>query len=398
MFDPWGAVTVVQDGAGTNLAHLTFFDRGYTGHEHLQSVGLINMNARLYNPTLHRFLEADNFVQDPYNTQNYNRYGYCVNNPLKYTDVTGNMFNIANLATILFPITGSIFASLLMHQSIDWGHVAEVAVVFTISTAVSFGVSSAFMSICNFTTTAAGFWSGAVIGGSTGFVTGVAGSAFSSVVSGGSLKLGQLLTAGAIGAVIGGVAGGISAGNRAVKEGDSNFWTGEKELDTSQGVGAHTAGAKEIVAKGSLTAKYVGKFEGVKVYETSKLGDGIYAGGITLPPDTICVGTNVFPYNNIFAYSETQDLLHHEFGHILESRQSFVGVDGFYRVIAPESLVTSKLGSFANNYWTETWANSLSNDYFGYGFYNSIKYPINSLSMLNYAKFFISNPLTIFKL
>ena len=47
------------------------------------------MNGRLYDPKLHRFLQPDNFVQDPSNTQNYNRYGYVLNNPLKYTDPSG---------------------------------------------------------------------------------------------------------------------------------------------------------------------------------------------------------------------------------------------------------------------------------------------------------------------
>jgi RHS repeat-associated protein len=68
---------------------LTILDRGYTGHEHLQSVGLIHMNGRLYDPKLHRFLQPDNFVQDASNTQNFNRYGYVLNNPLKYTDPSG---------------------------------------------------------------------------------------------------------------------------------------------------------------------------------------------------------------------------------------------------------------------------------------------------------------------
>ena len=47
------------------------------------------MNGRLYDPRLHRFLQPDNNLQEPYNTQNYNRYGYVLNNPLKYTDPTG---------------------------------------------------------------------------------------------------------------------------------------------------------------------------------------------------------------------------------------------------------------------------------------------------------------------
>lgn len=92
LFDAWGSIIKVQDGSGKTLSGLTILDRGYTGHEHLQSVGLINMNARLYDPILHRFLQVDNYIQDPTNTQNYNQYGYVVNNPLKYTDPSGNAF------------------------------------------------------------------------------------------------------------------------------------------------------------------------------------------------------------------------------------------------------------------------------------------------------------------
>jgi len=92
LFDAWGDIIKVQDGAGNTLNGLTVLDRGYTGHEHLQSVGLINMNARLYDPLIHRFLQVDNYIQDPGNTQNYNQYGYVLNNPLLYTDTSGNKY------------------------------------------------------------------------------------------------------------------------------------------------------------------------------------------------------------------------------------------------------------------------------------------------------------------
>jgi len=50
------------------------------------------MNGRLYDPLLHRFLSPDNYIQDASNTQNFNRYGYVLNNPLKYTDKNGHFF------------------------------------------------------------------------------------------------------------------------------------------------------------------------------------------------------------------------------------------------------------------------------------------------------------------
>ena len=64
--------------------------RGYTGHEHLLEFDLINMNARLYDPMLARMLAPDNVLGDPTNTQSYNKYSYVINNPLKYTDPSGN--------------------------------------------------------------------------------------------------------------------------------------------------------------------------------------------------------------------------------------------------------------------------------------------------------------------
>lgn len=100
-FDAWGNVLFVQDGQNNNLNKLTFLERGYTGHDHLQGVGLINMNARLYDAKLHRFLAPDNFVQDATNSQNYNRYGYVLNNPMKYKDPSGEFSFLQSLTRLL---------------------------------------------------------------------------------------------------------------------------------------------------------------------------------------------------------------------------------------------------------------------------------------------------------
>lgn len=59
-----------------------FFDRGFTGHEHYDRLHIINANARLYDPTIGRFFSPDPFVQVPDFTQGFNRYSYCMNNPV----------------------------------------------------------------------------------------------------------------------------------------------------------------------------------------------------------------------------------------------------------------------------------------------------------------------------
>ncbi len=83
-YDAWGRQTVTRNDIG--------FLRGYTGHEMMPEYGLINMNGRLYDPILGRFLSPDNYVQLPDFSQSFNRYSYCLNNPLKYVDPDGDLF------------------------------------------------------------------------------------------------------------------------------------------------------------------------------------------------------------------------------------------------------------------------------------------------------------------
>ncbi len=66
-----------------------FAVRGYTGHEYLPWFNLYNMNGRLYDPLVGRFLSPDPYIADLTSTQEYNRYSYCLNNPLIYSDPSG---------------------------------------------------------------------------------------------------------------------------------------------------------------------------------------------------------------------------------------------------------------------------------------------------------------------
>ena len=80
--------SIVRQGKESRL-NVTEFDRAYSGHEMPDASGLINMNGRVYDPALARFLSPDPFIQNPNSAQSYNRYSYCSNNPLKYTDPSG---------------------------------------------------------------------------------------------------------------------------------------------------------------------------------------------------------------------------------------------------------------------------------------------------------------------
>ena len=47
------------------------------------------MNNCIYDPILGRFLSPDPYIQAPEYAQNFNRYSYVFNNPLKYIDPSG---------------------------------------------------------------------------------------------------------------------------------------------------------------------------------------------------------------------------------------------------------------------------------------------------------------------
>ncbi len=112
-FDPWGNRmsagnwTAKQDG--TNFV----FRRGFTGHEHYDQFKVINMNARLYDPVIGRFFSPDPQVQNPYSTQGLNRYSYCGNNPVMYSDPDGELF---------FEIFGGIVNYLIHKKGGDVGN------------------------------------------------------------------------------------------------------------------------------------------------------------------------------------------------------------------------------------------------------------------------------------
>jgi RHS repeat-associated protein len=62
----------------------------FTDQEDDDETGLYNYDARLYDPQLGRYISPDSIVPRPWDLQSFNRYSYCSNNPLVYTDPSGH--------------------------------------------------------------------------------------------------------------------------------------------------------------------------------------------------------------------------------------------------------------------------------------------------------------------
>jgi RHS repeat-associated protein len=111
--DSLGSTSLMTDSSGaqigTTMKYYPFgavisgsvsTDKKFTG-QRLDSTGLYYYNARYYDPQIGRFISADTVIQSQANPQCFNRYSYCLNNPLRYTDPTGNIIDTIYDANIL---------------------------------------------------------------------------------------------------------------------------------------------------------------------------------------------------------------------------------------------------------------------------------------------------------
>lgn len=119
-FGAWGTADQFKNTVGiAEFGHDSLLDRGFTGHEHFFEVSLIHMNGRMYDANLGRFLSPDSYIQDPYNTQSFNRYGYVWNNPLVNVDPSGEFWFV-----VIGAIVGAYLGASLHQGSFNpgkWG-------------------------------------------------------------------------------------------------------------------------------------------------------------------------------------------------------------------------------------------------------------------------------------
>jgi RHS repeat-associated protein len=221
-YDAWGNFTHLMLGNGPvitdkNIINTTslIVDRGYTGHEHFAEVGIIHMNGRLYDPLLRRFLNADENIQEPYNTQNYNKYGYVLNNPLMYNDPTGEVFQFLIAAGVAVfwatVLTGAIISSAIatflylakayLTKNFSVGGFLKAVTLGSITGAVTAGLGQVFSAGTFLATVGNGALAGAgggaiqALSSGTNFLQGLAKGAVIGAVTGAiSWKIGKMMS------------------------------------------------------------------------------------------------------------------------------------------------------------------------------------------------------------
>lgn len=201
-YDPWGVQTVT-----TNTIK---YNRGYCGHEMLNDLQLINMNGRMYDPYLGRFLSPDSYVQLPTSAQSFNRYSYCLNNPLKYVDPSGELW------WLLPAIAGAYFGGSSVNDSFnpfkwDYGNWKTYA-----------GMAVGAVSACAGSYIGSASAASALAGGATSLGAGITGGMIGGMVTGGMNGLGMTAIMGGNiedmmdglvkGSIIGGFGGALSGG------------------------------------------------------------------------------------------------------------------------------------------------------------------------------------------
>jgi RHS repeat-associated protein len=205
-------------------------------HEHLDAYGIINMNGRVYDPLTAQFFSPDPFVQAPGSWLNYNRYGYCYNNPFRYTDPDGEFIITAIIVGAVIGAAIGTYSGYKIgqaHGATGWdmaGYMLGGAGIGTLGGAAAGGVGAVVSGAIGI----GGFVGGAITGGAAGATGGLINGAGMTWLGGGTF--GQGLTSGLIGACIGAgtgaLLGGTVQGFVDLSKGNS-FWNGKPITPTT---------------------------------------------------------------------------------------------------------------------------------------------------------------------
>ena len=364
-YDAWGQRAVLNN---------TFkFHRGYTGHEHLDEFKLIDMNGRMYDPLLARFLSPDPFVQMPDFSQNFNRYTYCLNNPLIYTDPSGGLFVIDDI--IFAACIGAMINLTIQGMSGNVNSVRSFLGAMGIGAlsgvAGSFAGQAVAGALGTATTLGGSMANGFIAGASGGFTGGFIGGAGNAWMNGANFGTGmkQGLIGAGIGAVIGGGIGAISEGIQYQKQ-NSIFQKGCAGLGVNEGEPVPATDKFLLDAQKSWYKD--APMDKIKAFSVENVPEKYVkslinnnANGVTIPLSQrgILSGNSLVYFNKATAFSSARQLfftMGHEFIHVSQFAalagqssgiltRDFMSMLDFHAYSYGASLGASNLSSFTRD-------------------------------------------------
>jgi RHS repeat-associated protein len=210
-------------GTPTSGDYTTFSNttrRGFTGHEMLDAVGLVNMNGRIYDPLIGRFLSADAIIPTINLSQALNPYSYVMNMPLTLTDPSGYswlgdflkkwggvILNVVMVAVFHVPPLAAMMSSAAFSAVVNGGNFMQGFISGMVIGAITAGIADGI---------GLGDWAARVIGDTGhGLLNAVLQGALVGALTGGAVSLatGGSFWAGFTGGALGGaVAGGMTWG------------------------------------------------------------------------------------------------------------------------------------------------------------------------------------------
>ena len=104
-YDAWGNTLSVTDANGNPIT--TWYNIAnsnpirYRGYYYDSDIGLYYLQSRYYDAEIGRFINADGYITTGHGVMSYNMYSYCQNNPVMYSDPSGNFGLIAFLGIVV---------------------------------------------------------------------------------------------------------------------------------------------------------------------------------------------------------------------------------------------------------------------------------------------------------
>ena len=110
VYDAWGNHRQITDGSGNDVSdnpnHIANINPfRYRGYYYDTETGWYYLNTRYYDPNVGRFLSPDTILGANGGLLGYNLYAYCNNNPVMFSDPSGNSIVVSTIFAIDTPVT-----------------------------------------------------------------------------------------------------------------------------------------------------------------------------------------------------------------------------------------------------------------------------------------------------